>query len=340
MHQPSAIIYGCAGTVLTDEERAFFESAQPLGFILFARNCESPAQIKDLVASLKACVKHVQVPVLIDQEGGRVARLKPPHWRAYPAAWRFVELSVADPDLAARCCYQNARLMAHDLAALGINTDCAPVADLRLSGAHDIIGDRAFGTSPESLIPLARAQAEGLMAGGVMPVLKHIPGHGRAMVDSHESLPIVEAPVETLQHEDFVPFKALADLPMAMTAHIRYTAFDADQPATVSPKVIQIIREEIGFKGLLMTDDLSMKALTGHIGENAVRAIAAGCDIGLHCNGKMDEMKAIAEKIPALSAEGAARNERAFASINRPVDDNVETLLAELQQALPEVYAA
>ncbi len=340
MIQPAAAIFGCAGTTLSAQERRFFEAVQPLGFILFARNCGSPEQIADLIMALKSCVKQAQVPILIDQEGGRVARLKPPHWRAYPPAWRFVELAVGEPERAARCCYLNARLIAHDLASLGINTDCAPVADLRLHGAHDVIGDRAFGTDAESVIMLARAQAEGLLAGGVMPVLKHLPGHGRAAVDSHHELPVVEAPRATLEAEDFVPFQALADLPMGMTAHIRYTALDAQEPATCSSRVVALIREVLGFDGLLMTDDLAMKALSGDIGDNAARALAAGCDAVLHCSGELAPMAAIAERVPPLSAAGQARLERAFAVVTKPSEATPEAWLAELQEVLPETYAA
>lgn len=336
--RPSAVIFGCSGLVLTPEEKTFFEMVQPLGFILFARNCENPEQIKALVGALKSCVKHYQVPILIDQEGGRVARLKPPHWRAYPPAERFADMARLNPEAAARACYLNARLIAHDLASLGINTDCAPVADLRLDGAHDIIGERAFGASAQEIAPLARAQANGLMEGGVIPVLKHIPGHGRALVDSHLDLPVVDADRATLE-DDFAPFKELATLPMAMTAHVRYSAIDPAEPATLSPAAISLIRDDIGFDGLLMTDDMSMKALTGDIGENAKRAIGAGCDIALHCNGQMDEMQAIAAHIPQISEAGWQRNERAFNIVSPPAADN-RTVLAELSRLMPEYKVA
>lgn len=336
--RPAAVIFGCSDTVLTPQEQAFFKKTQPLGFILFARNCDNLEQIKVLVSALKSCVSHRNVPVLIDQEGGRVARLKPPQWRAYPPAERFTDMARLNPEAAARACYLNARLIAHDLATLGINTDCAPVADLRLDGAHDIIGDRAFGASAAEIAPLARAQANGLMEGGVIPVLKHIPGHGRALVDSHEDLPVVEADRATLE-ADFAPFKELASLPMAMTAHIRYNAIDPAEPATLSPAAIALIRNEIGFDGLLMTDDMSMKALKGDIGDNAARAIAAGCDIALHCNGKMDEMEAIAAKVPLLSEEAVRRTQAAFAMISPPPADH-HAVLAELSRLMPEYQAA
>lgn len=339
MPSPKAAIFGCSGLVLTQDERTFFERQPPLGFILFARNCESPEQIRQLVADLRSTVPHNDVPVLIDQEGGRVARLRPPHWRAYPPAERFVSLAALHPDNAVRACYLNARLIAEELAALGINTNCAPVADLRLQGAHDIIGDRAFGHNAATIVPLARAQAQGLMDGGVMPVLKHIPGHGRAMVDSHESLPVVDADIETLQ-EDFAPFKALADLPMAMTAHVRYQSIDADYPATLSPSAIRLIREEIGFDGLLMTDDMSMKALRGDLGELSTQALAAGCDVILHCNGQMEEMQHIASMIGEMGGDALRRAANAFASLNSIKVTDVAELQAELAHIMPHTQAA
>lgn len=327
-----AVIFGCEGLTLTEAEKAFFREQQPLGFILFARNCDSPDQIKALIEYLKACVSHEDVLVLIDQEGGRVQRLGPPTWRKYPPADLFVRLARQNAAKAQEACTLNARLMAEDLRALGINTDCAPVADLRLPQAHEIIGDRAFGADAQSIVPLARAQVDGLKAGGVLPVLKHIPGHGRAMVDSHEDLPVVEADLATLQ-ADFEPFRKLADLPMAMTAHIRYTAIDANNPATLSTQVINLIRDDIAFDGLLMSDDISMKALQGDIGERSAAAIAAGCDIVLHCNGKMEEMQAIAASVGELSAASQARVDRVFEWLDpvQPVDiTQLESRWAEL----------
>ncbi|MCI5050379.1 MAG: beta-N-acetylhexosaminidase [Rickettsiales bacterium] len=340
MSSPSAVIYGCEGLSLSADERAFFADEQPLGFILFARNCDNPSQLSDLVASLKETVSHVDVPVLIDQEGGRVARLKPPHWRDYPAAERFVNLAKADEVQAVRACYLNARLMAEELHALGINTNCAPVADLRLEGAHDIIGDRAFGAGDEQIAPLAAAQAEGLMDGGVIPVLKHIPGHGRALVDSHESLPRVSEPLDVLKETDFKPFQSLGYIPMGMTAHIVYEAIDKDLPATLSPTAISLIRELIGFGGLLMTDDLSMKALQGNLGDLASQALKAGCDIVLHCNGKMDEMQSVARGVRALNDAGIARNERAFSMIDREEAIDVAAVESELAKLLDQAVAA
>jgi len=335
-----AVFFGCESTTLGDAERAFFEAQQPLGFILFARNCESPVQVAELVRALKSTVSHKDVPVLIDQEGGRVARLKPPHWRAYPPAQVFVDMAKTRAEAAQRACYLNARLIAEELAGLGINTNCAPVADLRLTGAHDIIGDRAFGASADEIVPLARAQAQGLMDGGVMPVLKHIPGHGRALVDSHESLPIVEESLDTLSQTDFKPFVALADLPMGMTAHICYQCVDKDVPATLSPKTISLIRSTIGFDGVLMSDDVSMKALSGDLGQISRKALAAGCDVVLHCNGKMEEMQAVATGVGELSDAAKRRVSRAFERIAKPQPADASVLLAEMDALMPRKGAA
>lgn len=308
----SAAIYGLAGTALLPEEKAFFRDANPYGFILFARNCESPAQVKKLTASLKELSGRERLPILIDQEGGRVARLKPPHWPEFPAAKIFADLACANLAQATNACYLNARLMAEELSALGITVDCAPVADLVIEGAHSIIGDRAFGSAPSQVAALARAQARGLMEGGIVPVVKHIPGHGRARADSHEEMPVVESPLETLRQTDFAPFTALADLPMAMTAHVLYTALDNKRIATLSPAVIQLIREAIGFKGLLMSDDLSMKAMKGGFAQRTREALAAGCDVVLHCNGKMEEMREVAAAVSPLAGEALARAEAAM----------------------------
>ncbi len=298
-------ITGLSGTELTAEEVAFIRQHRPYGFILFARNCETPKQVKALCAQLREIIgKHEHLPILIDQEGGRVARLKPPYWRAAPPAGIYADIAAHDVALARRLTYLGARLIAADLAALGITVDCAPVADLPVVGSHDIIGDRAYGESPMQVATLAREMAEGLLDGGVLPVLKHIPGHGRATSDSHEELPIVEASLEELERSDFVPFWDMADLPFAMTAHIRYMALDDALPATLSTKVIKYIREVIGFSGVLMSDDMSMKALSGNLGDLSKQALAAGCELILHCNGKMEEMLSIAEAL--TPAEGVA----------------------------------
>lgn len=312
----SAGIFGCLSTRLSSEEKAFFRELNPYGFILFARNCESPEQIRALVGDFYDLSGRHRLPILIDQEGGRVARLKPPHWPEFPSA---LTLAGAKGD-SARATYLNARLIANELTALGITVDCAPLADIPVLGAHDIIGDRAFGHDARTVIRHARAQANGLMDGGIVPVLKHIPGHGRAFADSHHELPVVTTPLNELQATDFVPFSALNDLPMAMTAHVMYTAIDDKRMATTSPRAISLIRDEIGFDGLLMTDDLSMKAMQGDFKQRTKDALAAGCDVTLHCNGEMAEMKAIASALPALSRKSL---ERAKKAMQIPVTDAV-----------------
>jgi len=303
----SAVIFGCSGPALTDDERAFFRKVNPYGFILFARNCKSREQIKALVIDLRTCVSHAYAPVLIDQEGGRVARLTPPEWRKAPPAGDFALLAARDLAAAQEAVYLNARLLAADLHELGIDVDCAPVLDVPAPGAHEIIGDRAFGDNPDTIALLAGEMCKGLIDGGVLPVIKHIPGHGRAMADSHESLPVVATPLHHLREIDFAPFHALRAMPYAMTAHVVYTAIDADAPATTSAKAIHLIRDEIGFKGVLISDDLSMKALSGDFSERTRQVLAAGCDVVLHCNGKMDEMQAISTQLKSLSDDSIAR---------------------------------
>jgi beta-N-acetylhexosaminidase len=317
---PRAFITGCAGTVLTPDEIAFLEEAAPWGLILFRRNVESPAQVAALVAAFRATVGRPDAPVLIDQEGGRVQRLAPPHWPAYPPADVFARRAEAgDPNGAAEAARLGARLMAADLAALGITVDCVPCADLRLPEGHGIIGDRAYGATPPQVAHLARAAAEGLMSGGVLPVLKHIPGHGRARADSHESLPVVETSRAELEATDFAPFRALADLPLGMTAHVVYAAIDPGRPATTSPTVIdEIIRGHIGFDGALMSDDLSMGALAGSLAHRAEASFAAGCDLALHCNGRLDEMAEVASRTPLLAGEAARRCAAALARLAVP----------------------
>ena len=301
----SRAIYGLAGPFLSAAEAAFFGAAQPWGFILFARNIETPDQVRALTASLRETVGDPRAPILIDQEGGRVARLKPPHWKARLPAGRFGALHAAHPETAREATYLNARLIAHDLAGLGINVDCLPVLDVPQPGAHDVIGDRAFAADPAIIIDLGRAQIEGLMDGGVLPVMKHIPGHGRAGADSHLALPRVTAEAEELSAVDFVTFRSLDSCPMAMTAHVVYDSIDPQRPATTSPKVVRdVIRGEIGFDGLLMSDDLSMKALEGPLEVRAKAALFAGCDVVLHCNGDMNEMKDVA--LEAKQLEGAS----------------------------------
>ena len=309
-----ALICGCAGVTLAEEERAFFAEERPWGLILFARNVESPAQVRALAADFRALVGREEAPVFIDQEGGRVQRLRPPHWRDYPPAARFGELWARDPAAACRAARAVTWLLATELAELGINADALPVLDVPVEGAHDIIGDRAYARRPEVAALLARAAMSGLAAAGVAPVIKHIPGHGRARADSHEELPVVEAPLDALRAHDFPPFAALADAPMAMTAHVVYAAIDARNPATTSRTVIHdIIRGEIGFDGLLMSDDLNMKALAGPLAERTEAALAAGCDVALHCSGKLEEMREVAAACPELSGRALERAEAAMA---------------------------
>ncbi|MDE3060268.1 MAG: beta-N-acetylhexosaminidase [Pseudomonadota bacterium] len=326
----SAAIFDPEGAALSENEKAFFRDANPFGFILFARHCGSPEQVKRIVGELKSLTGRDHLPILIDQEGGRVARLKPPHWPKYPPAGVFAALYEREPEKAKRSTYLNARLMAQDLYDLGITVDCAPLADLAVKGAHDIIGDRAFGAEPAQVIALARAMAEGLADSGVVSVLKHIPGHGRARADSHEELPVVHEPLEVLRATDFVPFKALADLPMAMTAHIRYEAIDAHAMATQSKTVIALIREELGFNGLLLSDDLAMKALTGNLADRARDSLAAGCDVVLHCNGSLKDKQAVMQGVGALAGEGLKRAEAAMASAGAPKPFDAMQVRAEL----------
>jgi beta-N-acetylhexosaminidase len=319
----SAVIYGIKGSSLSKDEVNFFKDIKPYGYILFARNIESPEQVKHVVGELKSLGGDDRLPILIDQEGGRVARLKPPHWRKYPPAAIFAGLAASDREQAVRAVYCNARLIAQELYELGITVDCAPVADLPVAGAHDVIGDRAFGYDAQQVITLAQAQADGLMDGGIVPVLKHIPGHGRALCDSHHELPVVEESLETLQQTDFVPFRALANLPMAMTAHVLYTAIDKNNLGTVSPTVIRLIREDIGFSGLLMSDDISMKAMKGSFAERARDALKAGCDVVLHCNGDMKEMVEIARGVTPLSGLAFARAGDAMRKVGAPKEFDV-----------------
>jgi beta-N-acetylhexosaminidase len=305
----SACVFGCAGPALGPEEAAFFRDVQPWGFILFGRNIETPDQIRALVASLRETVGRPNAPILVDQEGGRVQRLGPPHWPRMPPGRAYAR---AGPEIARL----GGRLIARDLLALGINVDCAPVLDVPTIGAHDIIGDRAYGTEPANVLASARAFGEGLIAGGVAPIIKHIPGHGRAGADSHLDLPVVDAPLADLDAHDFAPFRALADMPMAMTAHVVYAAIDAERPATTSPAVIdRVIRGMIGFDGLLISDDLSMKALGGDYTGRVRACLDAGCDVVLHCNGGLDEMRAVAAGARPLAGRPLERAEAALARL-------------------------
>lgn len=304
----SALIVGLAAQELAPGEAALLRDARPVGIILFARNCASPAQVRRLVETAHEAVASTDMLVLIDQEGGRVRRLRPPQWREVPAASAFAALHHADPQEGERAARLSARLLAGDLRAIGINTNCAPVLDLRMPGAHDIIGDRAFGAEPAGIARLGRAVAEGHMAGGVVPVIKHIPGHGRALADSHLELPRVDATRADLEAADFAPFRALRDMPAAMTAHVVYNAIDPDRPASTSARVTaDVIRGHIGFEGLLMSDDLGMKALDGSFRSRAEAVIAAGSDVALHCSGDLDEMQAAACGVPALAGRALER---------------------------------
>lgn len=330
---PLALITDCQGATLTTEETAFFQQTQPFGFILFQRHCESPDQVRALVSQLQDCVEH-EAPIFIDQEGGRVARLSPPHWESYPPAGSFAALARQNAAAAERACYLNARLIADALCDVHISANCAPLADLCWPGAHDIIGDRAFGSGPQEVIRLARAQAQGLMDGGILPVVKHLPGHGRALADSHASLPVVDAALDELSQTDFQPFQALADLPFGMTAHICYPAIDAKRPATLSPLVNQVIREQIGFRGLLMSDDVSMKALQGDFTALARQTLVAGCDLVLHCNGTLEERKAVASGCEPLPAHRYVLYEAARRAIRAPEAIDRSAWTAERDQLL------
>jgi beta-N-acetylhexosaminidase len=307
-----AFICGLAGHDLLAGEAHFLAAEKPCGIILFARNCASYAQIRRLVADARSAVGSDQVLVLIDQEGGRVQRLRPPLGRALPPAAAYGEVYAADPARALALTRDVAQLLAEDLREFGIDTDCAPVLDLPVPGAHGIIGDRAFADTPEPVIALAGAFAEGLMRGGVLPVIKHIPGHGRATKDSHLDLPIVTTPADELSRTDFATFKALAHLPAAMTAHVIFTAFDPDRPASVSKAVHdRVIRGEIGYDGLMMSDDLNMQALSGSLGARAGAVLEAGSDVALHCNGNLAEMSEIAASAPWLDGKALVRFEQA-----------------------------
>lgn len=332
----SSAIFGCAGLEVTAEERAFFRDARPWGFILFARNIETPDQVKRLTASLRESVAR-DAPILIDQEGGRVARLRPPHWRLPPPAAVFGELFRDTEDGGREATYLNARLIANALLSLGINVDCMPCLDVPAEGAHDIIGDRAFGREARQVIELGRAFAEGLLDGGVLPVVKHIPGHGRAGVDSHEALPVVSASLDELSRVDFVTFRGLNTLPIAMTAHVVYSAIDAQRCATLSPKVIHgTIRGEIGFQGLLLSDDLGMSALTGTFAERARSALVAGCDIVLHCKGDMAEMVNVMKGVKTLGGEASERAQAALACLRKPGPIDIDGVAARIARIMVE----
>ena len=326
-----AFITGISGLELTAAEREFIRAERPWGFILFRRNADHPAQVARLVDELRSVVGEGDAPVLIDQEGGRVQRLRPPHWPLYPSGAVLGSLYDADPALGLRAARLSNRLIAADLTDLGVTVDCLPLADVPIEGADNVIGDRAYGTEPRKVAAIARAVTEGLEQGGVLPVLKHIPGHGRAMADSHLSLPTVDTPREELERIDFAAFAPLADLPMAMTAHVVFSALDPAQPATTSATIIeQVIRGRIGFQGLLMSDDVCMNALAGSIAERTRDIVAAGCDVVLHCSGELGEMREVASQVPELSGLALARANRALASRKQPQPFDREAARAEL----------
>ncbi len=316
-----AFISGCAGLALSAEEEIFFRDCNPWGLILFKRNCQTPDQLRSLTSTFRNSVGRRDAPVFIDQEGGRVQRLGPPSnaWRKYPAARSFGDLYASDPLRALRAARHVGRLMAEDLIGAGITANCAPVLDVPQPGSHEVIGSRAYSAKLEEIMALARAHAAGFIDGGVLPVIKHIPGHGRAKADSHLALPVVDATAKELREVDFPPFAAFADAPMAMTAHVVYTAFDKENPATLSAGIIKkVIRQQIGFGGLLITDDLSMKALSGSFTEKTTRALDAGCDVVLHCSGVMTEMVEVANAAGVLRGKALRRARTALKSARKP----------------------
>ena len=339
LKRPRAVIFGCAGLELTPSEDRFFQTVNPVGFILFKRNCQTPDQVRQLVAALRASVRRPDAPVLIDQEGGRVQRLGPPQWPALPAGAVFAECAARHGmETATSAARLHGRLLAADLAPLGITVNCAPVLDVLRPETHDVIGDRAFGETPEMVARLGRAVGEGLLDGGVLPVIKHIPGHGRASVDSHKELPEIDAATAELAASDFVPFQALSDLPWAMTAHVVYRSIDAQAPASTSRKVIRkIVRGVIGFGGLLISDDIGMQALSGSMEERARACLATGCDIVLHCSGDLAEMQEVNEGLKPLRQIAESWLEKSDAlrlarQLTGPVD--VAALCAERDQLL------
>jgi len=330
-----AVIFGCDGHELTADEVAFFRAVQPWGFILFGRNCGSPEQVRRLTTSMRELLGRENAPILVDQEGGRVQRLRAPNGKARPAAGSFGSISRQNPRAARDLAYDNARVMAAELCDLGINVDCTPCVDVPVEGAHNIIGDRAFANDPWVVASLGQAVIDGMTDSGVLPVIKHIPGHGRARADSHMELPVVDTPREELERTDFTPFRALARAPLGMTAHVVYSAIDPTAPATTSKKVIdEVVRGFIGFDGLLMTDDLTMRALKGTLAERTKASIAAGCDMILHCTRNMDEMREIAEAAPLLSGKALERAQRALSVLSRPKSFDIAATQSRVDSAL------
>lgn len=333
-----AAIFGCEGHELTADERAFFRDANPWGFILFQRNCATPEQLRKLTSSLRDAVGRANTPILIDQEGGRVQRLRGEHWKKRPAAASFGAISRQNPVAARDLAYDNARVMAEELRGLGINVDCVPCIDVPIEGAHDIIGDRAFARDPWVVASLGQAVIDGMLDGGVLPVIKHIPGHGRARADSHLELPVVDTPRAELERTDFAPFRALAHAPLGMSAHVVYTDVDASAPATASKRVIdEVIRGFIGFDGALMTDDLTMHALKGSLADRARAAVAAGCDLILHCKGSVADMRDVAAATPILSSEARRRTDSALSALKPSKPFAIAEAQSRVDHALAQV---
>jgi beta-N-acetylhexosaminidase len=334
---PRAFITGLSGTALTPQERSFLRQADPWGLILFKRNVDAPDQLRALVAAFREAVGRTDAPVLVDQEGGRVQRLGPPHWPKYPAGADYGRLWDRDPAQALEAARLGGQLIAADLAPLGIDVDCLPLADVPAAGADPVIGDRAYGASVEKVAAIASALAEGLMEGGVLPVLKHLPGHGRANADSHLRLPAVAADRSSLEAVDFAAFRPLAHLPLGMTAHVVFSDVDPSAPATTSRTMVQgVIRDSIGFEGALMTDDISMGALSGAIKDRSRSSLAAGCDLVLHCNGQLEEMHAVADSVPPLGGRAGERAAAALAARRPPreLDLQARTRFAALMAAV------
>src|SRR6266567_1653724 len=336
-----AFITGISGPELNSAEREFICSERPWGFILFKRNIETPEQVSRLVGELRASIGQPDAPVLIDQEGGRVQRFGPPHWPAYPPGAIFGALYDIDRAFGLTAARLSARLMAADLIDLGVTVDCLPLADLPVAGADAVIGSRAYGTEPGKVAAIARAVTDGLEQGGILPVLKHIPGHGRATADTHFRLPEVDTSKTELERTDFAAFQPLADLPMAMTAHVVFSALDPAQPATTSATMVtQVIRGVIGFQGLLMSDDVSMNALAGSLAERTRAIFAAGCDVVLHCSGVLDEMRDVARETPELTGKALERARNALASRRAPTPFDRVAARAELDALIDRTGTA
>lgn len=330
MQSQGAYIFGCAGLTLSRTERDFFEKSQPWGFILFARNVDTPDQLRALTADLRGAVGR-NVPIFIDQEGGRVARMIAPHWREWLPALEQAQLNKRD---ATRAMFLRYRLIADELLSVGIDGNCAPVVDLAFADTHEILRNRCLGEDVVHVVERAQAVAQGLIEGGVLPVVKHLPGHGRATMDSHVALPHVTARAKELHHSDFLAFEGVSNLPLGMTAHIVYEDIDPTAPATQSEVMINLIREEIGFGGLLMTDDLSMQALEGPLALRARRSLVAGCDLVLHCNGNLEDMREVADAAGTLSEIAVIRAENALTWRKSPVPVDIDALEAEFQSLM------